>query len=225
MIKPTIQVIAGPINPLVTDGVEGAQESLSLRQTVFPQANITHTACPCARIYRTTGKVIRTERDSATPRDPSSSETRSRLSFQSPKFVAIYVSLAQFRYQDIVNPRHPGTIVKRDRSAEPFDAHINGHPAKSGDSWSFFRHAVGLKSVSREVDDVDASERINFASNLVLSETPEFVDLGLSTVNTADKLNSVYAPVTRAEGLMDHSGWLVSRHRIVKITEDRVREA
>ena len=66
---------------------------------------------------------------------------------------------------------------------------------------------------------------MNFASNPVLSKTPKFVDLRLSAVNIADKLNSVFSPVTRAEGLKDHSYWLASRHRIAEVTADRVRES
>ena len=66
---------------------------------------------------------------------------------------------------------------------------------------------------------------MNFASNPVLSETPKFMDLRLSAVNIADKLNSVFSPVTRAEGLKDHSYWLASRHRIAEVTEGRVSKA
>ena len=216
MINPTIQVVVGPINPLITADVEGMQEILSPRQTVLPQTNTTDATCPCAHIYQTTGKVIRTERDIANTRETSSSEMRSRLSFQSPKFVAISVSPAQFRDQYIINPRHPVSIVKKDRSAESFDAHINGYPSKNSDSMSFFGHVVGLEAVPREVSDVDASERINFVSNPVLGETPKFVDLRLSTVKAEDKLNSVFAPATRAEGLMDHYNWIVYRHRIAE---------
>ena len=179
----------------------------------------------CSRIYRTTGKVIGTERGSETPRGASSSKTRSRLSFQSPKFVAISVSPAKFMDQDIVNPRHPVSSIKRYRSAEPFDARINGNLAKNCDSESLFSHVVGLKAVSREVTDVDASERMNFASNPVLGEGPKFVDLQLSTINTAEKINSAFAPATRAEGWMDHSNWLASRHCIAEVTADRVSEA
>ena len=112
LINPTIQVVVGLITPLFTSNVEGARESLNPRQRVLPQANVTDAARPCACVYRTPGKVIRTERDSATPRDASSSKTRSRSIFQSPTFVAIYVSPSQFRDQDIVSPRHPGSIVK-----------------------------------------------------------------------------------------------------------------
>ena len=66
---------------------------------------------------------------------------------------------------------------------------------------------------------------MNFASNLVLGETPKFVDLWFSAVNTADKLNSVFSPVTRAEGLMISLKWLAASHGIAEVTADRVSEA
>ena len=84
---------------------------------------------------------------------------------------------------------------------------------------------MGLEAVSGEVYDIDASEMMNFTNNPVLGETPKFVDLRLSTLNRADKLNPVFAPVTRAEGLTDHSNWLASRHRIAEVTADRVSKA
>ena len=58
-----------------------------------------------------------------------------------------------------------------DRSDEPFDAHINGSPAKNSDSTSFFSHVAGLEEVSGEVADIDARERMNFAINPVLGKT------------------------------------------------------
>ena len=77
---------------------------------------------------------------------------------------------------------------------------------------------MDLEEVSREVADADASKRMNFASNLVLGKTPKFLGFWLSTVNTADKLNYVFAPVTIVEDFTDHSDWLASRHRIVEVT-------
>ena len=148
LINPTIEVVVGPITPLVAAKVKVTQESLSPRQTVLPQANTTDVARPCAHIYQTTGKVIGTSRGSATQRDTSSSETRTISSFQSSTFVATSVSPAQFRDQDIVNPRHPSSIAKMDRSADPFDARIDGPLPKNSDSTSFFNHVVGLEAVS-----------------------------------------------------------------------------
>ena len=66
---------------------------------------------------------------------------------------------------------------------------------------------------------------MNFAINPVLGGALKFVYLRLSTVNTADKLNSVFAPVTRAEGLMGSLNCLADSHGIVEFTADRVREA
>ena len=93
-------------------------------------------------------------------------------------------------------------------SATPFNAQIIEHWGKNSDSASFFIHEVGQEAVSRKVTDVDVIGRMNFASNPILGKTINFMDLRLSTVNTADKLNSVFTPNTRVEGLMDHSDWL-----------------
>ena len=86
----------------------------------------------------------------------------------------------------------------------------------------FFSHVVGLESVYRKVDDVDASKRMNFVSNPILGKTPKFMDLRLSTVNTVEKLNSVFVPVTRAEDLMGILNWLAASHGIAEVTLDRV---
>ena len=66
---------------------------------------------------------------------------------------------------------------------------------------------------------------MNFASNPVLGENPKFVDLWHSTVNTADKLIYAFIPVTRAEGLMNHSKWHAYRHHIAEVTAYRVSKA
>ena len=66
---------------------------------------------------------------------------------------------------------------------------------------------------------------MNFTSNPVLGKTLNFVDLRLSTVNTAEKLNSIFAPITRTKGLADNSHWLASRHSNAEFTEDRVSKA
>ena len=146
----------------------------------------------------------------------------SRVSFGSPNFVAISISPSQFRGQDIINPRHPGGIIKGDRNAEPFDAQINGNLTKNSDPTMFFSHVVVVKEVPGEVADFNASERMNFASNLVIGESPKFVDLRLSTAPTADKLKSVIGTATRAGGLTDKSDGLTSSRGISKVAADRV---
>ena len=81
-----------------------------------------------------------------------------------------------------------------------------------------------MEAVPGEVADVNARKRMNFASNYVLGETPKFVGLGILPANIADKLNSVFAPVTTSGVLTDNSDWLAYRNRIAEVTEGRVNE-
>ena len=223
-INPTIQAVVQSITLLIVAGVEVAQESLSPRQTSLPQANVTDAARLCAHIFRTTGNISGTERDHATPRDASSSETRSRASCQSRTFVATSVSPTQIGNQDIFSPSNPST-ARRGRNAEPFKASINGFSAVNEHSVSCFSGVSGVLTVSDEVAEVNLCERMNFASYSVFGETPKFVDLGLSPAHTADKLKSIFALTTRAGELTDKCNRLRSRHCIAEVRTDRVSEA
>ena len=66
--------------------------------------------------------------------------------------------------------------------------------------------------------------RMNFASNSVFGKTPKFVYLGLLRAHTADKMKSIFAPATRAVGLVDNSDCLTSKHRIAEHTVDKLSE-
>ena len=176
-------------------------------------------ARPCARIFRTAGNIIRTERDCTIPRGACSYETRSSASCQSPTFVATSVSSTRIGNRDIFNPNNPSTS-RRVRNAKPFDASINGFSAVNDYSTSYFSGVSGVETVSSEVADVNPRKRMNFASNYVFSKTPKFVDLGLSPAHTADKLKSIFTPATRYGWLTDNYDGLTSRHRIAEFTED-----
>ena len=115
----------------------GVLESLRPRQMVILQEKFTKAARSCARIYLTPGKVSGTERDGPTPGDASYSKVNTILSLNIPIFFVTSVSPAQFRDQDIFNPRHPSSIIKRDRNPKPLNAHINASPVKNSDSTSF----------------------------------------------------------------------------------------
>ena len=145
-INPAIQAVVRPITPLVTVEVKVAQEILRPCQTSLLQASVTDAARPCARILQTTGNVIGTERDRATPRDASSSEMRSRASSQSPTFVATSVSPTWIRNKDIFSPSNPST-ARRGRNAETFDASINGFSAVNEHSTSYFSGVSGVATV------------------------------------------------------------------------------
>ena len=126
--------------------------------------------------------------------------------------------------QDIFSPSHP-SIAKRGRNAEPFDASINGFLAINEHSTSYSSGVISFETVSAEVADVNPLERMNFASNSVLGETPNFVNLRLSPSHTSDKLKSIFTSATRAGGLTDNPNYIASRNFIAEVTADRAREA
>ena len=64
---------------------------------------------------------------------------------------------------------------------------------------------------------------MNFGSDTVLSECPNFMDFGMSSVNTTDELGYVFVPTTRNGRPVDVSNWLPPGHDIIKSTADRVR--
>ena len=88
-------------------------------------------------------------------------------------------------------------------------------------STSYFIGVNGVVTVSAEVAKINPRERMNLGRGV----TPKFVDLGLSPTHTADKLNSIFAPATRAGGLADNSDWLASKHCLAEVIADRVSEA
>ena len=90
---------------------------------------------------------------------------------------------------------------------------------------SYFSGVSGVETVSAEVADVNPCEAVNFASNSIFGETPNFVDLGLSPSHTADKLKSIFIHATKTGGFTDNSNRLTSSHGIAKVTEDIVSEA
>ena len=136
-------------------------------------------------------------RDGSMPHAVNNAETNTRLNSPSPGSNPKYISPARCRTQEVISTSH-SSITKRDRNADPLDAPVDVSFSINGYSMSFFSKVIGLETVPGEVADVNLRERMKFASNSVLGETPKFVGLGLLPANTADKLNSVLAPATRA---------------------------
>ena len=56
----------------------------------------------------------------------------------------------------------------------------------------------------------------------VLTESPNFMNLGLSSVHTSDELGYIFIPTTIIGRPMIGSNWLPPGHRIGEVTADRV---
>ena len=64
---------------------------------------------------------------------------------------------------------------------------------------------IGRKTFTNKISDVYARSQMDFGSVTVLSESPNFMDFGLSSVNTTDEIRSVFVPATRIGRPMDRS--------------------
>ena len=56
---------------------------------------------------------------------------------------------------------------------------------------------IGRKFTNKSIADANSSFRMNLTRDAVLTESPNFVNLGLSSVHTSDELGSVFIPATR----------------------------
>ena len=63
---------------------------------------------------------------------------------------------------------------------------------------------------------------MNLARDTVLSVSPNFMAFGLSSVNTTDKLGSVFASTSIIGWAMHGSGWLPCSHFMSESTAARV---
>ena len=63
---------------------------------------------------------------------------------------------------------------------------------------------------------------MNLTHDAVITEIPNFMNLGLSSVHTLDELGSVFITTTRIVRLTDGSKWILPGHIIDEVTSDRV---
>ena len=62
---------------------------------------------------------------------------------------------------------------------------------------------------------------MDFAINVVQTKAPQFVDLGLPSVNTSDEFSILYTPLTKIRSQTDGSHWLELDRVFVKATAVR----
>ena len=103
--------------------------------------------------------------------------------------------------QNIEDTRRP-IINQEVGSAEPLDASINKVPSKYKDPTPIWSKAIGRKFTNKSSADVYTHGQMSFASDTVLSESRNFMDLGMSSDNTTHGLGSVFAPTIKIVSAM-----------------------
>ena len=117
----------------------------------------------------------------------------------------------RIRRQEIGSPR--GSIGPQNlRNAHTLKTSINPFSLKYGHPTPIFSKVISHKTVTDESADIYPCKRMDFGSNSVLYEGPNFMDFGLSPANTPDKLKSIIFLTTRVGRLNNGSYWIQSSH-------------
>ena len=131
------------------------------------------------------------------------------------------VSPTRIVSQDIGSPS--GYIGPQEvRYDQPLDTSIHGVYEKHRDPEPTWSKIIGHKLSEKSSADVYLLCPMNLARDAVLAESPNFIGLGLSYINTSDELGSVFIPATRILRPMYGFNCLPPGHIIGEVTEDRV---
>ena len=171
--------------------------------------------------FRTPADISRYGTDGTNPRDGNTVIGSTRLTSPVRIGGSTTGSPSRTENQDNISPR--GSICNQCiRDAQPLDTSINGIYSEHMDSAPIFRKVIGRKFKGESSANVNSRCRINFGSDAVLTESPNFVNLGLASVHTPDKLGSVFIPTTRIGMQTDGSNWLPTSNCIGEVTLDKV---
>ena len=163
--------------------------------------------------FRTPRDVSRMGRDGTTPGYGNTSVEAARLTFPVQICHSNTDSPSRTGNQEIINPR--GAVSPQwIRNAEKLKASINGFFAEDRGPTPIFSKVVGWKFTEDSSSDVNSRCGVNFGSDTVFTQNPNFVNFGLASINTTDKLESFSVPTTRVGGPNNSSNWIRNGHDI-----------
>ena len=123
--------------------------------------------------------------------------------------------------QEIGSPS--GSIGPQEvRDVQPLDTPINVIYTKHREPAQNFSKVISRKLSDKSSADVYLRCRTNLTRDDVFTESPNFMNLGLSSVHTSDELGSVLFPNARIGRPVDRSNWIPPGHLIGEVTTDIV---
>ena len=84
-----------------------------------------------------------------------------------------------------------------------------------------FSKVVGCKFAEDSSVEVNSCCGMNFRSSAVFTPNTKSINLGITSINTTDKIGSVSVPTTRVGMKMGSSDWIRHGHGIEEATVDR----
>ena len=91
------------------------------------------------------------------------------------------------------------------RGAQPLETFIHIIYAKHRDPAPTWSKVIGHKLSDESSTDVYARCQMNLTHDAILEESPNFMNLGISSVHTSGKLGSIFIPTTIIGRRMDGS--------------------
>ena len=216
MIIQNIPIITTPIEPRIDDRVATSGASTIKITMPCTLEVITDTVHSNAWALLTPVHVGIRGRDGSTPGHCNIDVRYPRLN--SPGLIiGITISPTKTWIQAIVSP-HGSTGFLKFGDTQIFETSINDNLAQDEDSTTIFNKILGQELAHDSSTDVYSRCRVDFTSNAVGTEAPEFMHLGLLELNTSDELRSFDTPVTKVGRLMDVSNWSETGHVFEEIT-------
>ena len=169
---------------------------------------VTHTAFGGVWVNRTPRQVIRTDVDGITPGDVCSAVIVKHA--HSTVLIVIVSTSSPFGLIGIlyVANKRQSTSPVLGGNTQKLDAFIDGNLPDDLNSASIFSKVIGHKRSNGSSSDLYSRFRINFENDLVQTQAPHFIDMGLPAINTFNESCVLGTPGTRIRRSMDGSHWL-----------------
>ena len=221
LIPEIIPVVIPPVNQTTTDGVAASGRDLHAVHRVLSKDIVVGVSRSAARIFEGPPVVNLKDTGETTPREKSTVGITPRATTPVRVGTGPLVSPTRMGSQDIGGPRR--FIVPQEVSnTDTLDASINGIYSKHTDPAPTWSKLISSKFSKESSSNIYYHFRMNRASDNVLRESPNFMDLGMSYFNTTDELGSVFFPTTRIGYPTHGSKWITRSHFISEATADKV---
>ena len=210
-----------PLDPRIADGVATSSGMFHAHQTISSKEIVMDTARSGASIFKDLKVVNWRDTEGIIQREGNNVVMVERLT--NPVMIGAGTSVSPNRtgMQDIGSPN--GSFGSKEvMDAQPLETSINGIYDKHRDPVPTFSKVIFIKLSNESSTNVYLRCRMNLMRDAVLTESPNFRNLGLLSVHTSDEFGYVFTPTTIIRRLEDRSNWILPDHFIGEVTTDRL---
>ena len=201
LIPDIIPVVIPPVNQMTMDGVAASGSTLHAIHAVLHTEIVTGAARSAARVLKDPLVLNWKDVGRTNPQDRNTLRIPPRATTPVRIGTGTSVPPIIIRSQEIEGPRR--SIINQEvRNSKPLETSINRISSKNRDPTPTWSKSIGRKFTNKSSADVYTHGQMSFASDTVLSESRNFMDLGMSSDNTTHGLGSVFAPTIKIVSAM-----------------------